>query len=278
MIDVAFFALVYILRIPRLNFGVWIISLFCLSLILVNVGIVGWLRADPESSSIGGVFGGGNQLHVKAAARKKAATDSDNIRGSKLVTIVPPTLLKMNPNGTLAGDKYCIGGTTESVFLPIRVKGVPPFEMIYERIDFSGNIIERTATFGSPELETNDEAQGEKKKKRVVLNHLFEFTEPGVYRATSVREIGGDGASNGRILPTLTLITACPDTRLVFKDNVDSVDRCIGSDAKLDIVAVGSPPFTATYSRRIGREASSDFTIDMSRDTIDYTSINTGAR
>lgn len=232
------------------------------------MGIVGWLSSSGTSAAMAGAFGGDQQ--IIAAARNRVPSDSDNIRGSKLVTIVPPTLLKMNPNGTTTGEN-CIGAA-DTVFIPIRVKGVPPFEMTYERIDFDGNVYAHTATFGTAELEKSGE---EMKKKRVVLNHLLELTEPGVYRATSVRELGGDGAT-GRVLPTLTLLVACPDIKLLIEDDLNSVDMCVGSREKVDIVAVGSPPFTATYSRRVGREAASELTIDMSSDSLDHSSISAG--
>jgi hypothetical protein len=85
--------------------------------------VVSRVGEGMEAFKIAGHFG--REQHIIAAVRKKATSDSDNIRGSKLVKTVPPTLLKMNPNGTTQGEN-CIRGE-DPVFLPIRVKGIPPF-------------------------------------------------------------------------------------------------------------------------------------------------------
>lgn len=275
-----------------MTLSVWFSLLLAVSLCFVNVGVVGWVSERLSNAVPSKLLNEHDAQHTRAAAAKKQKP-SDNIRGSKLVHIVPPTLLKLNPNATAP----CLDTRSEAVapvFLPIRVKGVPPFEMVYEHIAFNGERSSHTVAFGEavehPESVSSSSSprpssqtgQPEKRiKSRIVLDHNLPVSAPGVYRALSVREL--DTETQGRVIPTLSMIVACPDISLKLPSGHYSSegasredDVCLGSETSLELVASGSPPFTAVYSRRAGRESPEEYVVDLNSESLEYGSLNTG--
>ncbi|KAJ1534036.1 hypothetical protein HK405_000201, partial [Cladochytrium tenue] len=169
-------------------------------------------------------------------------SNSTHILGSHAVNVLPPTLIKMNPNGTT----FCVSPTSrQSVDLPVLVKGSPPWTIDYERLDWDGG----ADAVGNITIDI----PGMVPDERRVGTFYLTVDKPGIYRITSIRESGG---AEGRVINSHAEVAACPEARWSIADDVlgRTVDRCIDESYEYAVFVRGAPPLRAYYERRGGLE------------------------
>ncbi|KAI9345301.1 hypothetical protein BDR26DRAFT_856705 [Obelidium mucronatum] len=236
-LDFAFLVGLRAFRVPRLQFsaaaslGVFLVAA------LLDVGVVGALLPDSRRLAANA----DDSLHAASAALGHAHGDSAHIQGSHIVKVVPPTIAKLNPNNA----KYCLSASTvASVAVSLQVKGTPPYLVDYELVSLDG----RVKKFSNVSIANPAGAEN----KRGIALYPIEVTSPGIYKLTGLRDSTG---MQGRVLNSLTEISACPDAAWVIEDGAKRTsDRCIDDNYDFTVKVKAAGPAQVYYSRKIASE------------------------
>ncbi|KAJ3413508.1 hypothetical protein HDV05_007891 [Chytridiales sp. JEL 0842] len=211
--------------------------MLALTAALLNTGVIGGLHSwyGTENTS----------EFDRSKADKLILPDTSNsshIIGSHIVHVVPPTIIKLNPNKT----NFCISPSYQpTLSIPFTIKGTPPWSVDYIKVGFDGTIERFENVSIAPPSGS--------KAGRQMGTFDIPVTEPGVYQITAVRESNG---VKGRIIPSVAEVSLCPDARWMLTEDGGerTVDRCVDGNYHFEVELVGAPPLRATYSRRVGKD------------------------
>ncbi|KAI8622475.1 hypothetical protein BC830DRAFT_1162930 [Chytriomyces sp. MP71] len=266
VVDVVFVVGLRLARVPRLTFS-WSVSLLvALVLVAVNVGVGAGLSNAllAASTSDAAHFNSNHNNHFTIRSPQFKHSDSHShlhsdkaldtadpsahIVGSHVVNVVPPTLAKMNPSG----NRYCIvrdsasTTTSQTIALPLQIKGTPPYTVDYQFVSLDGFISE----FKNIQIDSLSMPP-----KRGLALYPISVQAPGVYRLTGLRDSTG---MQGKVIESLTEVAWCPDAHWIFADHTQrTVDKCVDDTVDFSVSVKASSSLRGVqlyYSRRIESE------------------------
>nr|KAJ3421320.1 hypothetical protein HK105_003902 [Polyrhizophydium stewartii] len=212
-----------------------------------------------------------------------AILNSSYIVGSHTVNVHPPTIAKLNPNGTV----FCILDSDASpasqsagaaaVSIPLLIKGIPPFKIDYEVIhpdtgkvqrvegaDITANDAARAVLRedGSLQELVPDVAASKLTKRRVGL-YALRARSIGIYRLLAVNEPNGEA---GKLASSKhAQVVHCPSAAWRWQqapakpakpDNDESretnFDMCIDDQMTASVQVRGVAPLTVMFIKRVG--------------------------
>ncbi|KAJ3333965.1 hypothetical protein HDU76_000097 [Blyttiomyces sp. JEL0837] len=242
-----FLDLIYILglkyfRVPRLSYSWRITSLVLIALGCLNIGCIGGLNhffgnEEFVSEGQGGVQSEGG--FVKGEARIPSdLSNSTHIVGSHIVKVLPPTQIKLNPNGT----HYCILPNTERAFIdiPVLIKGSPPWQIDYESVDSAGVV----TRFENITVKPGPEGMSPGR----LTTSSIRVDQPGIYAITSIREnIGGEG----KVFKSFAEVVQCPEAKWFIENDPlgRTVDKCLDDSYEFAVDVAGTPPLLVAFAK-----------------------------
>ncbi|KAJ3287607.1 hypothetical protein HDU79_005558 [Rhizoclosmatium sp. JEL0117] len=238
-LDAVYLLALKLSKTKRLMFS-WIVTLGLFAiLVLVDVAVVFGLTGNELVASVSDSFVSNSKQQFVGSGQ--VPLDSSHIQGSHLVKVVPPTIAKLNPNNA----KHCISSSTvSSISINLQIKGTPPYTIDYEAITLDGKVKQfSNVSIASP--------AGSENKRGVALYPIV-VTSPGLYRLTGLRDSTG---MQGRVLDSLTEISACPDASWLVADPAHrTIDKCVDEEYGFSVKVKAAGPVQVFYSRKVGSE------------------------
>ncbi|KAJ3213068.1 hypothetical protein HDU67_003416 [Dinochytrium kinnereticum] len=251
-LDTVFLLGLMLYKVPRLTTSLPMTLLFITMAILLNSGLMGFLSKNetPEES----YYDPYTSTPIKTDKFAKVETDGTHIVGSHVVHVLPPTIVKLNPNAT----SYCLKASRSSIDIPILIKGTSPWEIELEcfRFDGSKNISKVTIS-----------ADENRRTGRHVGLYYIPIGEPGICRIQRITESSGN---EGKIINSWAEIVRCPSVRWILPDGDSqrTLDRCVDSIVDVSAEVTGTPPLSVSYFKESAKEKAQLFLVSDSIDDL----------
>ncbi|TPX54825.1 hypothetical protein PhCBS80983_g05715 [Powellomyces hirtus] len=219
------------------------------------MGIVGFAspNPNPNPNTLDSSEGRGSGSSDFLAKLDPEIFHDSHILGSHLVHVLPPTLAKLNPDGA----SFCLGHSEKTAIIPLKIKGTPPWTVLYRIYTFDGkDPIEKYVTL-SPAASVPSTTGQSEKKERVTATVSIPAEKLGIYHLIQVN--GSTSGDVGKILRSTVEVVQCPSATLISREGKQEllhVDRCLDESFDFNISMYGTPPFSAWYLRQIGKTKS----------------------
>ncbi|KAF2155355.1 hypothetical protein K461DRAFT_266638 [Myriangium duriaei CBS 260.36] len=246
VIDGAFLFGLPELRIPWLEYSSNVVALLflshaCLDGVLMfripiplGAALMGLLRLvyDREVTISGSKVKYSNVIH-----------DSSLLLGRQTIKILPEGSATLNPGR----DRFCLGGTTSHVYLPIRINQTEPISMNLVRYDLDTNHNETTTFSGAQIKKLLREAKKNGQQSGVdgLQTIRVQVKKAGQYKLGRV--VDKTGLEVRRRIAGDTFVVHCPSA--IIKPL--SKDKCRGELSNVELEVTGTPPLRVRYRKSI---------------------------
>ncbi|KAF8250238.1 hypothetical protein K440DRAFT_659681 [Wilcoxina mikolae CBS 423.85] len=244
LLDVSFFWYLPSFRIPWLRFSPTV-SLYCILSVLVFNTALPHLSTAPFFSLLAGVWKLLYDRELSISERRVKWGDiihnDTHIMGKYTVHILPEGVAKLNPEGHC----FCLGPSSPTVTVPIKINGTQPINIQLTRIDLEGAA---TDTINLSQKEIKKLISKAAREEAPGLRYLpYTVKQPGLYRLTKVRDVS---ELDVRVHSSHALVVACPKATIKTAPNAKK-DVCMNDMSNLSVQLEGLPPLSVTYSRVI---------------------------
>ncbi|ORZ08960.1 hypothetical protein BCR42DRAFT_382174 [Absidia repens] len=251
LLDIIFILVLYICRIPWLQFSLLksllLIMTFTMFNTLVFVGPVSLLNVGILKFFFGDSLG--KQLSVSRAKLinvKDVLFDPSHILGRHTVHILPYGTAKLNPND----EYYCLQsneiGKTD-IYVPIVLNNTIPKTISLSRFDFDSQTSNSHKYSGDKIQRATEIGQG----KQGLEYYYVRVNKPGVYKLDKITS--KDGA-HVRLYSRQAFVFTCPTARL---EGSGATDYCQKDKDSMRLDVTGVPPLKVVYTRRVDNSVTS---------------------
>lgn len=161
--------------------------------------------------------------------------------GKYTVHILPEGVAKLNPDGHC----FCLGPSSPSITLPIKINGTNPVNIQLTRIDTETALAE---IINLSHKEIKKLSQKAPRDESPGLRYLpFVVKQPGLYRLTKVKDVS---ELDVRVHRSEALVVKCPKATIKPAPSAKQ-DMCKGDLSNLSIQLEGLAPLSVTYSREV---------------------------
>ncbi|KAI8393455.1 uncharacterized protein BYT42DRAFT_551090 [Radiomyces spectabilis] len=256
IIDVLYIALLWIVKIPWLQFTAFKSIFLAVLLTMLDVAFFvlpsAMLSGVLLKALLGETFG--KQISVSRAKMvnvKDVVFNSSHILGRHTVHILPYGTAKLNPND----EFFCIPSNEigkKDIHIPIVLNNTVPRTISVSRYDFDTETASSKQYSGRNIQRATEIGQG----KGGLEYYYIHVKKPGVYKLDNI--VSKDGL-DVRLYSRQVFVFVCPTVR--FKP-IAQPDYCLGDKEKLQLEITGVPPLQVEYKRRTGTHPSALLKLD----------------
>jgi nucleoporin POM152 len=242
VLDACFFYLLPLLRIPWLCFN----QAFTLGAIatFAALDIALCLKYNvPITAVLGGAWKllYNRELSISERSVKwyDIVHNDSHIMGKYTVHILPEGAAKLNPDGNC----FCLGPSSPTVVVPIKINGTQPINIQLTRIDLE------TATVEILDLSRKEIKKLFKQAPREDSSDLrlpYVVKRPGLYHLTKVQDVS---ELDVRVHRSEAMVVACPQATV--KVPSAKKDVCKGDMSNLSVELEGLAPLSVKYTREV---------------------------
>jgi nucleoporin POM152 len=241
-IDSLFFYNLPNFRIPWLHFNMTYTLYFIMGFIALDT-IMPHFSSAPFTMLVGGLWKFIYDRELAVSERRVKWSDvihnDTHIMGKYTIHILPEGMAKLNPNGGC----YCLGPSSPSVTVPIKVNGTFPINIKMARADLDTSNVEIIELSQKEIKKLINKAPREETPDLKYLPYVIK--QPGLYRLTKVKDVS---EMDVRIHDSYALVVNCPKAR-IQPAHGHSKDVCKHDMSDLTIQLEGLAPLAVTYSR-----------------------------
>jgi nucleoporin POM152 len=244
LLDAGFFWYLPIFKVPWLRFRPSV-SLYCiLSFVLFDFALP-HISSAPFATMLAGAWKLLYDRELSISERRVKWGDiihnDTHIMGKYTVHILPEGVAKLNPEGHC----FCLGPSSPTVTVPIKINGTQPINIQLTRIDLEGATVD---TMNLSQKEIKKLISKAAREETPGLRYLpYTIKQPGLYRLTKVRDVS---ELDVRVHSSHALVVACPKATIKMASGAKK-DVCMNDMSNLSVQLEGLAPLSVTYSRVI---------------------------
>lgn len=163
-----------------------------------------------------------------------------HIMGRYTVHILPEGVAKLNPHGHC----YCLGPSSPTVTVPIKINGTQPVSIQLTRMDLEDAAAVDTINLSHKEIKKLT-ARAPREDTPGLRFLPFAVKQPGLYRLTKVKDVT---ELDVRVHSSHALVVPCPKASVKARPGAKK-DACTNDMSDLSIQLEGLAPLSVTYSR-----------------------------
>ena len=250
-IDAIFLVCLPAFRIPWLEFSFtttvtfWLLSAVMNAVLMYHI----WIPLDVFIASIVKVAYD-RELSISEHRVKPADIihNSSIILGKQIIQILPEGSAVLNPEKI----PLCLGETTSSVNLPIRINQTTPvlIELLRYDLETSASEVITINAKQARQLKRQADKEHHKSDKISPRTLLYSTRKTGLYQ---LQRVVDESKLEVRKRTTETLVVTCPRASI----SAARTDRCTGDLSEVSLNVTGVAPFKVKYSKRINKQQAS---------------------
>ncbi|KAI5817083.1 hypothetical protein BZA77DRAFT_387080 [Pyronema omphalodes] len=250
ILDSGFFWYLPTFKIPWLCFTPTV-SLYCIFGFVTGNALLPYISGAPLATLLTGIWKLFYDREVSISERKVKWGDiihnDTHIMGKYTVHILPEGIARINPDGKC----YCIGPSTPTVNIPIKINGTQPIKVQLSRVDLETGLVDVIDL--SPKEIKKLVAKAPREDTPGLKFLPYAVKQPGLYRLLAVKDIS---ELDVRIHRGHALVATCPKAVIETKPGAKK-DVCTNDMSNINVRLEGLPPFSLSYARIVRGKTSS---------------------